>query len=235
MGGLYEECSDALTPELAAIVDAIATGMPNMHVARFDIRFASLSSLSAGREFKIIEINGAGSEAIEFFDPSVPFFTAYGGVLVRADGALWPLRSGGNDALSGSIPPRTDAAASCCRISFLRDLGVRQGAQRVVAFDGTNWTTIPRNVDSRQATACCGEPDILTASADPAPPARFVHGQQTLLAADTRPLDDPAHRAELRRRQNRRRRQRGHKAAGEQLAGEVEGHANGLPCRPGRI
>ncbi|CAN5275850.1 hypothetical protein BH10PSE6_BH10PSE6_19630 [soil metagenome] len=83
MGGRYEDRSDAITPQLAAVIDAIATGMPNLHVARFDVRFENLSALAAGREFKIIEINGAGSEAIEFFDPAVPFFAAYRGVLAK--------------------------------------------------------------------------------------------------------------------------------------------------------
>ncbi|MDB5488304.1 MAG: D-alanine--D-alanine ligase, partial [Reyranella sp.] len=63
-------------------LDAIASSMPHLHVARFDIRFASLAELGQGR-FKIIEINGAGSEAIEFFDPAVPFFIAYRGILEK--------------------------------------------------------------------------------------------------------------------------------------------------------
>jgi hypothetical protein len=37
----------------------------------------------AGDEFKIIEINGAGSEAIEYFDPDVPFLAAYRGILAK--------------------------------------------------------------------------------------------------------------------------------------------------------
>lgn len=82
MGGLYRDCSEAITSALEQRIDAIASSMPNLHVARFDIRFASLAELGQG-QFKIIEINGAGSEAIEFFDPAVPFFTAYRGILEK--------------------------------------------------------------------------------------------------------------------------------------------------------
>lgn len=82
MGGLYRDYSEAITSALEQRIDAIASSMPNLHVARFDIRFASLAELGQGT-FKIIEINGAGSEAIEFFDPAVPFFTAYRGILEK--------------------------------------------------------------------------------------------------------------------------------------------------------
>lgn len=82
MGGCYKASSGAVTPALEAALDSIASSMPNLHVARFDIRFASDSALSRG-DFKIIEINGAGSEAIEFFDSSIPLFAAYRGILAK--------------------------------------------------------------------------------------------------------------------------------------------------------
>ncbi len=80
MGGLYRDLSHAITPVLEATLDALAVGMPEFHVGRFDVRFTSVAALACG-EFKIIEINGAGSEAINFFDRDVPFFAAYRGVL----------------------------------------------------------------------------------------------------------------------------------------------------------
>jgi hypothetical protein len=82
MGGCYKTSSGTITPALEATFDSIASSMPNLHVARFDIRYASESALGRS-EFKIIEINGAGSEAIEFFDPAMPFFAAYRGILAK--------------------------------------------------------------------------------------------------------------------------------------------------------
>lgn len=83
MGGRYRDLSSAITPALEETIDIIASSMPNMHVARFDVRFTSLSGLATGQDFRIIEINGAGSEAIEYFDPDVPFLAAYRGILAK--------------------------------------------------------------------------------------------------------------------------------------------------------
>jgi hypothetical protein len=80
MGGRYRDRSEALTPALEAAVDAIACGMPDFHIGRFDVRFTDLAALGRGA-FKVLEINGAGSEAINFFDEDMPFFAAYRGVL----------------------------------------------------------------------------------------------------------------------------------------------------------
>lgn len=81
MGGVYRDHSAAITPALTERIDAIARGMPELYVARFDVRFASMAGLASGEDFRIIEINGAGSEAIDCFDPDVPFFAAYAGIL----------------------------------------------------------------------------------------------------------------------------------------------------------
>lgn len=79
-GGNYVDRSIDITPELTAQVDAIARSMGPLHIARFDVRFMDHDALAAGR-FKVIEINGAGSEAIEWFDSRKGFFEAYAGVL----------------------------------------------------------------------------------------------------------------------------------------------------------
>ncbi len=69
VGGLYRDGSDYITPQLTRAVDAIARDMPAFHFGRFDVRFDCLQDLSAGSGFAIMEINGAGSEAIEAWDP----------------------------------------------------------------------------------------------------------------------------------------------------------------------
>lgn len=69
VGGLYRDGAACITPQLTAAVDAIARDMPEFYFGRFDVRFDSLAELSAGQGFKIMEINGAGSEAIQAWDP----------------------------------------------------------------------------------------------------------------------------------------------------------------------
>ena len=77
VGGLYNDASFLITPELEAAIDSVAKDMTSIHVARFDIRYESLGSLRAGHGFKIIEVNGAGSEAVHAWDPKYSLFEAY--------------------------------------------------------------------------------------------------------------------------------------------------------------
>lgn len=68
VGGGYEDGSTFCTDALTARVDAIARDMGEFLVGRFDVRYASLASLQRG-EFTIMEVNGAGSEAVHAWDP----------------------------------------------------------------------------------------------------------------------------------------------------------------------
>ncbi len=69
VGGLYRDGADSITPALVAAIDAIARDMAQFHFGRFDVRFDSLAGLRAGTGLRIMEVNGAGSEAIEAWDP----------------------------------------------------------------------------------------------------------------------------------------------------------------------
>ncbi len=79
VGGRYEDGSHLHTAELEARIDAIARSMGGFYFGRFDIRCTGAPALQAG-DFQIIEVNGAGSEAIQFWDPSLSLFKAYSGV-----------------------------------------------------------------------------------------------------------------------------------------------------------
>ena len=82
IGARYEDASSRITPVLAARMDAIACSMPDFHYGRFDVRFDTLASLLAGT-FSIIEVNGAGSEAIQFWDPAITIGAAFRGVFAK--------------------------------------------------------------------------------------------------------------------------------------------------------
>lgn len=71
VGGLYRDGGALATPALTAAIDAIARDMPEFHVGRFDVRFRSAAELAAGAGFTIMEVNGAGSEAIQAWDPDI--------------------------------------------------------------------------------------------------------------------------------------------------------------------
>jgi hypothetical protein len=69
VGGLYRDGCACITSQLTQAIDAIARDMPAFYFGRFDVRFDSLQELSGGRGFTIMEVNGAGSEAIQAWDP----------------------------------------------------------------------------------------------------------------------------------------------------------------------
>ena len=69
VGGVYRDGHTSITAPLTQAIDAIARDMPSFHFGRFDVRFNSLQELAAGRGFTIMEVNGAGSEAIQAWDP----------------------------------------------------------------------------------------------------------------------------------------------------------------------
>ena len=77
VGGLYRDASHLITPELSDRFDKIAQSMPEFYFGRFDIRFESVEKMMKGEGFNIIEINGAGAEAIQAWDPDVTLFKLY--------------------------------------------------------------------------------------------------------------------------------------------------------------
>jgi hypothetical protein len=77
VGGLYQDASRAITPALTAAIDAVARDMGNFHVGRFDVKFSDLDALGRGESFRIIEVNGAGSEAVHAWDPAHSLARAY--------------------------------------------------------------------------------------------------------------------------------------------------------------
>lgn len=77
VGGLYLDGSQAVTPQLVAAIDEVARDMLNFHAGRFDVKFRDLESLRSGVGFKIIEVNGAGSEAVHAWDPAHSIWHAY--------------------------------------------------------------------------------------------------------------------------------------------------------------
>ncbi|MBC7656036.1 MAG: hypothetical protein H7147_02560 [Frankiaceae bacterium] len=76
VGGCYQDGSVHATAQLTARVDAIAKDMGLFLVGRFDVRYQSLDGLRRG-EFTIMEVNGAGSEAVHAWDPKYSIRDVY--------------------------------------------------------------------------------------------------------------------------------------------------------------
>jgi hypothetical protein len=82
VGGLYEDGSELASDALIQAIDAIAQDMPSFHLGRFDVRFRTLQDLREGR-FTIMEVNGAGSEAVHAWDPKYSVWQVYGKVFAK--------------------------------------------------------------------------------------------------------------------------------------------------------
>jgi len=76
-GAIFLDGSDAITPELEAVIDQIARSFEGFFFGRFDIRVPSRQDFMAGRNIKILELNGVTSEATHIYDPKFGLFKAY--------------------------------------------------------------------------------------------------------------------------------------------------------------
>ena len=76
-GAKFLDGSDKLTVGLRFRMDSICKQIPDFYFGRLDIRYRSLELLEAGKDFSIIEVNGAGSEPTHMYDPRHSLFFAW--------------------------------------------------------------------------------------------------------------------------------------------------------------
>ena len=69
-GAIFRDGRRLITPDLTAAMDAISRTYRGFNFGRFDLRVPDEQALRAGRDFKIIELNGVTSEATSLYDPS---------------------------------------------------------------------------------------------------------------------------------------------------------------------
>ncbi len=76
-GCIFRDGMRLCTPELAARIDDISQKLDGFFIGRYDIRFAEENDLRAGRNFQVIELNGASSEATSIYDSRNSLLLAY--------------------------------------------------------------------------------------------------------------------------------------------------------------
>ena len=76
-GSIFQDGCDLVTPALTQAIERLARALPEFHFGRIDVRFDSVASLRRGVGFRVIEINGAGSEATHIWDPTTTLWTAW--------------------------------------------------------------------------------------------------------------------------------------------------------------
>lgn len=76
-GCVFGEGMHLYTPALRDILDRISQVLPEFYIGRYDIRYANDDDLRAGKDFTIIELNGASSEATNIYDERNTLWAAY--------------------------------------------------------------------------------------------------------------------------------------------------------------
>ena len=76
-GCVFRDGMHLATPALAERMDAISQRLTGFYIGRYDIRYSSEEELRAGRNFQIIELNGAASEATSIYDARNSLLAAY--------------------------------------------------------------------------------------------------------------------------------------------------------------
>jgi hypothetical protein len=76
-GAIFLDGCETITPDLEEVIDRIAKTFDGFFFGRFDIRVPSRQDFMAGRNIKIIELNGVTSEATHMYDPKLSLFEAY--------------------------------------------------------------------------------------------------------------------------------------------------------------
>lgn len=77
-GCIFRDGGHLLTEGLRRRIDEISQMVPGFFVGRYDIRYSSDEDLQRGENFRIIELNGAASEATNIYDERYSLLSAYG-------------------------------------------------------------------------------------------------------------------------------------------------------------
>jgi len=85
-GTVFLDYRDRMSPALVEQMNFLLKDFDGFHFGRFDLRAASWESLVEGRDFCIIELNGAASEPTHIYSPGFSFWEAQ-----RTLGRYWSL------------------------------------------------------------------------------------------------------------------------------------------------
>lgn len=71
-GCIFKNGNAYITPALTSRLDEIFDDYPGYHFGRLDVKFKHIDDLMAGKNFDILEMNGASSEAGHIWDSNTP-------------------------------------------------------------------------------------------------------------------------------------------------------------------
>jgi hypothetical protein len=87
-GAKFIDDSHLIDEELLDMVDAVCKKVDGFYFGRMDVRYNTWEELKEGKNFSIIELNGAGSEPTHIYDPKHSVFFAWKEI-IRHNKILW--------------------------------------------------------------------------------------------------------------------------------------------------
>ena len=76
-GAKFIDAKHLITPKLVNKINEICNNIPHFYFGRLDIKYNTIEDLEDGKNFSIIELNGAGSEPTHIYDPKHSLFFAW--------------------------------------------------------------------------------------------------------------------------------------------------------------
>lgn len=76
-GAKFLDASHLIDEELTLAIDSICSKVKGFYFGRLDIKYNTWEELKQGKNFSIIELNGAGSEPTHMYDPKHSIFFAW--------------------------------------------------------------------------------------------------------------------------------------------------------------
>jgi hypothetical protein len=76
-GCIFRDGGHLRTDALERVIENISRKVPGFYIGRYDIRYENEEDFKQGRNFQIVELNGASSEATSIYDPRNSLISAY--------------------------------------------------------------------------------------------------------------------------------------------------------------
>lgn len=76
-GAKFIDGSHWITPKLETVIDEMCVQIPGFYFGRLDVMYNTIAELEDGKNFLIVELNGAASEPTHIYDPKHSLFFAW--------------------------------------------------------------------------------------------------------------------------------------------------------------
>jgi hypothetical protein len=76
-GSKFIDASHLITPKLNEVIDTMCQQIEGFYFGRMDLMYNTFEELENGRQFQLVEVNGAASEPTHIYDPKHSIFFAW--------------------------------------------------------------------------------------------------------------------------------------------------------------